>query len=99
MNIRKEDYELNQNEDVERIIFNRDKFLLEMSMHVYDESEKTFENLDLKISTMIASLGTLMTIQGSIFIYLLTEFIRNNSIYINISLVIVMLISLLSYTY
>ena len=53
MNIRKEDYELNQNEDVERIIFNRDKFLLEMSMHVYDESEKSFYNFDLKISNII----------------------------------------------
>ena len=80
-------------------IFNRDKFLLDMMIHAYEEDERRNRLVDSKNSQMIAILGVMLTIQGSLFTFLLSNFAKINFPVMNIILSVLTLISLGYYVY
>lgn len=59
-------------------IFNRDKFALNLLIKRYEEQERKVSIVDDKISKMIAIIGVLLSVQGSIFTFLLSWFMKNN---------------------
>ena len=77
-------------DESEDSIFKRDKFLLDMMIHAYEEDERR---------QMIACIGVMLTIQGSLFTYLLSQFFKINLLSINIILSVLALISLGYYIY
>ena len=88
--------ELQNNEDS---IFQRDKFILDMMIHAYEEDERRNTLIDSKNSQMIAILGVMLTIQGSLFTFLLSNFTTLNSSAMNVILSVLALISLGYYVY
>lgn len=68
----------------------RDKEILTHIQHRYDEEERRFQTVDSKISSMIAVLIMIFTIQGSLFTNILSNMVK-----INISLMILFIISAL----
>jgi hypothetical protein len=64
--------------ECEDSIFKRDKFLLDMMIHAYEEDERRNTLVDSKNSQMIACIGVMLTIQGSLFTYLLSHFSKIN---------------------
>lgn len=69
--------------------FNRDKEILCHIMHRYDEEERRFQNVDSKISSMIAVLAVIFTIQASLFTN-----ISSNADKISFSIIFLFIISL-----
>ena len=63
-------------DESEDSIFKRDKFLLDMMIHAYEEDERRNTLVDSKNSQMIACIGVMLTIQGSLFTYLLSQFFK-----------------------
>jgi len=86
-------------DESEDSIFKRDKFLLDMMIHAYEEDERRNTLVDSKNSQMIACIGVMLTIQGSLFTYLLSQFFKINLLSINIILSVLALISLGYYIY
>ena len=86
-------------DESEDSIFKRDKFLLDMMIHAYEEDERRNTLVDSKNSQMIACIGVMLTIQGSLFTYLLSQFFNINLLSINIILSVLALISLGYYIY
>ena len=70
-------------------ILKRDKEILTHIQHRYDEEERRFQTVDSKISSMIAVLIMIFTIQGSLFTNILSNMDK-----LNISLMILFIISL-----
>lgn len=89
--------ELNSEDDDS--IFNRDKFILDMMIHAYEEDERRNTLVDSKNSQMIAILGVMLTIQGSLFTFLLSNFAKINSPVMNVILSVLTLVSLGYYVY
>jgi len=86
--------------DDENQNFERDKFLLDMMIHKYDEDVQRNELIDSKNSQMIVILGVMITLQSTFFIQLLVDKILLNcgiSLSWKIFLSIVMVISLVLY--
>lgn len=67
----------------------RDKEILNHIQHRYNEEERRFQTVDSKISSMIAVLAMIFTIQSSLFTNILT-----NACKISISIIILFIISL-----
>lgn len=86
-------------DESEDSIFKRDKFLLDMMIHAYEEDERRNTLVDSKNSQMIACIGVMLTIQGSLFTYLSSQFFKINLLSINIILSVLALISLGYYIY
>lgn len=86
-------------DESEDSIFKRDKFLLNMMIHAYEEDERRNTLVDSNNSQMIACIGVMLTIQGSLFTYLLSQFFKINLLSINIILSVLALISLGYYIY
>lgn len=80
-------------------VLKRDKFILDMLIHAYEEDERRNTLVDSKNSQMIAILGVMLTIQGSLFTFLLSNFITINSPAINVILSVLTLVSLGNYIY
>lgn len=72
--------------------FNRDMFALNLLIKRYEEQERKIGMIDTKISNMIAVIGTLLTIQTSIFTFLLSKFIENGMTIVKIIFFILILI-------
>lgn len=70
----------------------RDKIILTHIQHRYDEEERRFQTVDSKISSMIAVLIMIFTIQGSLFTNILSNMDK-----INICLIVLFSISLVLY--
>lgn len=79
--------ELNNEND--EAIFNRDKEILYHIQHRYEEEERRFETVDSKISSMIAVLAMIFTIQSSLFTNILS-----NADKISVSILILFIVSL-----
>ena len=80
--------------------FERDKFLLDMMIHKYDEDVQRNELIDSKNSQMIVILGVMITLQSTFFIQLLVDKILLNCHVVlswKIFLSIIMVISLVLY--
>ena len=88
--------ELQNNDDP---IFQRDKFILDMMIHAYEEDERRNTLVDSKNSQMIAILGVMLTIQGSLFTFLLSNFATINFPVMNVILSVLALVSLGYYVY
>ena len=73
-------------------ILKRDKEILTHIQHRYDEEERRFQTVDSKISSMIAVLIMIFTIQGSLFTNILSNMDK-----INICLIVLFIISLVLY--
>ena len=86
----------NENDDS---ILKRDKFLLDMMIHAYEEDEHRNTLVDSKNSQMIGIIGVMLTIQGSFFTYLFSQFSKINLLTMNIILSVLALISLGYYVY
>ena len=59
-------------------VLRRDKFLLDMMIHRYDEDVQRNELIDSKNSQMIVVIGVMVTLQSTFFIHLLVEKILVN---------------------
>ena len=70
----------------------RDKEILTHIQHRYDEEERRFQTVDSKISSMIAVLIMIFTIQGSLFTNILSNMDK-----LNISILVLFIISLVLY--
>lgn len=70
----------------------RDKEILTHIQHRYDEEERRFQTVDSKISSMIAVLIMIFTIQGSLFTNILSNMDK-----LNISIIVLFIISLVLY--
>lgn len=90
--------ELNKENDDDSI-FKRDKFILDMMIHAYEEDERRNTLVDSKNSQMIAILGVMLTIQSSLFTFLLSNFAEINSPVMNVILSVLTLVSLVYYVY
>ena len=90
--------ELNDDNEDDSVL-KRDKFILDMLIHAYEEDERRNTLVDSKNSQMIAILGVMLTIQGSLFTFLLSNFITINSPAINVILSVLTLVSLGNYIY
>lgn len=80
-------------------IFQRDKFILDMLIHAYEEDERRNTLVDSKNSQMIAILGVMFTIQGSFFMSLFSNFSNIKCTCIIIILCVLALGSLGLYVY
>lgn len=70
----------------------RDKEILTHIQHRYEEEERRFQTVDSKISSMIAVLIMIFTIQGSLFTNILSNIDK-----LQLILIILFIISLVSY--
>lgn len=81
-------------------VLRRDKFLLDMMIHRYDEDVQRNELIDSKNSQMIVVIGVMVTLQSTFFIHLLVEKILVN-VHVDLSwkifLSVVMVLSLILY--
>lgn len=78
----------------------RDKFIFEILINRYRELERKTNIIDSKISNMIAVIGTLLTIQGSLYTFLLAWFMNQKEyLLINILFLILIIITLGYYAY
>lgn len=64
-------------EDDEKII-KQDKLLFKVMMHTYDDENKRNELIDSKNSQMIAFLGIMLTIQLTLFVNVLSDYLSGN---------------------
>ena len=64
-------------EDDEKII-KQDKLLFKLMMHTYDDENKRNELIDSKNSQMIAFLGIMLTIQLTLFVNVLSDYLSGN---------------------
>ena len=81
-------------------VLRRDKFLLDLMIHRYDEDVRRNELIDSKNSQMIVVIGVMVTLQSTFFIHLLVEKILINGdvdLSWKIMLSIVMVLSLILY--
>ncbi len=84
--------------DEENNFLERDKFLLDMMIHKYDEDVQRNELIDSKNSQMIVIIGVMITLQSTFFIQLLVDkILLDNQVVLSwkIFLSIVMVISLI----
>lgn len=70
----------------------RDREILTHIQHRYDEEERRFQTVDSKISSMIAVLIMIFTIQGSLFTNILSNIGK-----LDICLIVLFIVSLLLY--
>ncbi|WP_407422091.1 hypothetical protein [Methanobrevibacter sp.] len=70
----------------------RDREILTHIQHRYDEEERRFQTVDSKISSMIAVLIMIFTIQGSLFTNILSNMDK-----LNIFIIVLFIISLVLY--
>lgn len=75
------DNSVNLKNNDEDISVKRDKLLLDLMFRVYDEDERRNELIDTKNSQMIIFIGSLLTLQSTLFIGPVVEYvILNNAI-------------------
>lgn len=77
--------------------FSRDKFIFEIMVNRYNELERKTNIIDSKSSNMIAVIGTLLTIQGSIYTFLLSWFINQKQYTLFCILILVLIMITLGY--
>ncbi len=78
----------------------RDKLLLDLMLHAYDEDERRNELIDTKNSQMIIFVGAILTLQVTLFINPLVEYvILNNNVVWDCKIIVtaVLIISFLLY--
>ena len=78
----------------------RDKFLADLMFRVYDEDERRNELIDTKNSQMIIFIGSILTLQSTLFISPVVEYvILNNAIdwYCKIIVYFLLIVSFISY--
>ena len=80
-------------------IFQRDKLLFNLMLHVYEEENHRNDKIESKVGSMIAVLGVMLTILTSFFGFLLSNFINIKEVIFVIVLLFIFLCAVGSYLY